>query len=319
MPKVCYVSKNFSAGSREVIDNANDIIDEYQKQGFDLTLRQLYYQMVTQNLIVNTKESYKRLGSIIADARLAGEVDWKAIVDRTRKLEKGPDWESPASIVDACANQFRLDKWADQENRPEVWIEKDALTGVIEKVCKELQVPYFSCRGYTSLSEMWVAAQRLIGYREDLQEPVIIHLGDHDPSGIDMTRDIIDRLDTFMGVASCEAQVIRIALNMDQVQKYGPPPNPTKVTDSRAPAYIKKHGHDSWELDALKPQVMTKLIRQAVRSVRDDTLWKKQREREKAAKAALRFASDNWGRIQAISDGEDWDFEPFDEDEEDEE
>ncbi len=306
MPKICYVGKNFSAGSREIIDNANEIIEEYQKQGFDLTLRQLYYQFVSRDLIANKQTEYKRLGSIIVNARLAGEVDWEAIVDRGRNLKKDPHWDSPSDIVSACAQQFRYDKWRDQEYRPEVWIEKDALTGVIEGVCKQLQVPYFSCRGYTSQSEMWVGARRLVDFAAGGQTPFIIHLGDHDPSGIDMSRDITDRLELFMEHEGRATQFKRIALNMNQVQRYNPPPNPTKVTDSRAPAYIRVHGHDSWELDALEPRVLVNLIRRTVISIREEDKWKEQLRRERIAKEALAFASYNWERIQFISTDGDW-------------
>lgn len=321
MPRICYIDKNFSAGSREIIDHANNIINEYSKQGFDLTLRQLYYQLVSRNLIANRQTEYKRLGGIINDARLAGEIDWLAIVDRTRELEKLSNWSSPSDIVGACASQFRYDKWKDQEYRPEVWIEKDALTGVIEKVCNELQVSYFSCRGYTSQSEMWVAARRLVDFAADEQTPVIIHLGDHDPSGIDMSRDIEARLEMFMEHEGWRTEFKRIALNMDQVRRYNPPPNPTKLTDSRATGYIEKYGTSSWELDALEPKVMTKLIQDAVLAVRDEEKWKAQVRREEVAKDALHFAADNWARIQFISTDGDWGddaWDDYDESDEDE-
>jgi hypothetical protein len=119
MPRICYASKRFSDGSLEIIDRANQIITDYAAQGFDLTLRQLYYQFVSRDLIPNKMQEYKRLGSIINDARLAGMVDWGAIVDRTRNLRQQPHWESPADIVDAVARQFRVDKWVNQDVRPE--------------------------------------------------------------------------------------------------------------------------------------------------------------------------------------------------------
>ena len=160
-------------------------IAEYAAQGYDLTLRQLYYQFVSRDLLPNRQSEYKRLGDIINDARLAGLVDWEAIVDRTRNIRALSHWSDPASIVKAAANSFAVDKWADQPKRVEVWIEKDALVGVFEPVCEELDVPLFSCRGYTSQSEVWGAAQRLEKYLMADQEVVILHIGDHDPSGLD--------------------------------------------------------------------------------------------------------------------------------------
>src|SRR5262249_10346260 len=157
-------------------------------QGYNLTLRQLFYQFVSRDLIPNNVRSYKRLGSIINDARLAGLIDWSAIEDRTRNLHELPCWRTPAGIIRSCAQQYRTDLWAKQENRVEVWIEKEALAGVFERVCDELRVPFFSCRGYTSQSEMWVAGHRLKRIIDAGQRPVILHFGDHDPSGMDMTR-----------------------------------------------------------------------------------------------------------------------------------
>lgn len=283
MPKVKYVKKRFSPATLHMIAQANTIIEEYQAQGFELTLRQLYYQFVSRDLIPNTQKSYKHLGNVVNDGRLAGTIDWLAIVDRTRNLQSNSHWGGPGEIVEACARQFQIDKWEGQENRPEVWIEKDALAGVIEKVCKRNDVAFFSCRGYTSQSEMWVAAQRLERYRDNGQTPVIIHLGDHDPSGIDMSRDIDDRLALFMG----GVEVKRIALNMDQVNKYSPPPNPAKVTDSRAEKYIEKYGHESWELDALEPKVLEKLIEKTILSLRDDDMWGERVREENAHKQKL--------------------------------
>lgn len=271
MPLINYIDKRFSEGSLKIIAVANKIIKDYSAQGYDLTLRQLYYQFVSRDLIANKQTEYKRLGSIINDARLAGLIDWDTIVDRTRNMVSNTHWSGPKEIINTCARTFEIDKWANQEHRLEVWIEKDALVGVIENVCRTNDVGFFSCRGYTSQSEMWNASQRLLKYAEAGQEVTIIHLGDHDPSGIDMTRDIQDRLALFMGEYA--PTINRIALNMNQVKKYKPPPNPAKITDSRAKGYIAEYGGHSWELDALEPAVLEKLIDKTIAKYRDDDLW----------------------------------------------
>lgn len=291
MPKIKYQDFNFRPATLALIKTANQIIAEYQAQGFDLTLRQLYYQFVSRDIIPNTMQSYKNLGSVINDGRLAGMIDWNAIVDRTRELRTLSHWSDPSDIVEACGKQFNIDRWATQEYRPEVWIEKDALAGVFERVCRELDVPLFSCRGYTSQSEMWVGAQRLLKYRKDHQKPVVFHFGDHDPSGIDMSRDITDRLELFTGR---DLIFHRLALNMDQVDRYGPPPNPTKITDSRADAYIVEFGNKSWELDALEPSVLEALVREAIdeiidQAAMDEAVREQNHHRETLALVAERF------------------------------
>jgi len=165
---------------------------------------------------------------------------------------------------------------------------------VIEGICQELDVPYFPCKGYVSQSEMWVAAMRLKRTNlQDEQIPVIIHLGDHDPSGIDMTRDIIDRMEVFqvnMGRWECN----RIALNIDQIQEYNPPPNPAKTTDSRYQGYITEFGEDSWELDALEPRVMRDLIRKTVEPLRNNDVYQDVINQEKIYKDQLQEFVDDW-------------------------
>lgn len=289
MSKIQYVARKFTGASLEMIESANEIIEEYQQQGFSLTLRQLYYQFVSRDLLANNQREYKRMGSVINDARLAGYIDWEAIEDRTRELRALAHWSSPADIVEACAAQYRVDKWAPQKHYVEVWIEKDALVGVIEGVCKKNDVPYFSCRGYTSQSEMWVAAQRLVKQCELDKDVHIIHLGDHDPSGIDMSRDIEERLDLFLEHKgyTMVGGLNRIALNMPQVVKYSPPPNPAKLTDSRSEDYVKKFGDDSWELDALDPKTLADLIQENIDEYRDEDLWEESVEEERAAKEKL--------------------------------
>ena len=287
--KLAYVERTFYGKARTTIEKANEIIDEYAEQGFTLTLRQLYYQFVSRGLLLNTERHYKQLGDVINNGRLAGLVDWDAIEDRTRNLRRLPSWRNPAELLKDAAGQFRLDKWADQPYRPEVWIEKDALVGVIEGVCDELQVPYFPCRGYCSQSEMWAAAQRL---GSDRREAVIFYLGDHDPSGIDMSRDIEDRLRTFQA----SVRVERLALNIRQVRHYNPPPNPAKMTDTRASDYVRQFGHESWELDALEPAVIADLVRKAVTGLRDDDLWRQRVDEEKSDGVRLRAYAKRWSR-----------------------
>lgn len=294
MPKLLYVPKKFSAESTKIIDQANEIFDEYAKRSFVLTLRQLYYQFVARDLLPNKQESYKRLGSIINDARLAGRIDWSMMEDRTRNLQEQPFWESPSSIIDAVANQFRIDKWKDQKYRVEVWIEKDALLGVFEGVCNELQLPYFSCRGYCSQTEMWVAGQRIRNWHKESYIVRVLHFGDHDPSGLDMTRDIKDRLSLFTGKRDI---VQRLALTMEQIEEYSPPPNPAKTTDSRASDYIATYGEESWELDALSPEVLADLVRTAVAALRDEELWQEATQEEEEHRRLLGAVSDRWADL----------------------
>jgi len=296
---------NFKPATQRVIDDANNIIASYQAQGFTLTLRQLYYQFVARGLIANKQTEYKRLGSIIDDARMAGALDWDAIEDRTRRLQEYRTFDSPAEAARDTAKYYLEQLWDDQPTYIEVWIEKDALLGVIEPVCGRWRIPHFACRGYASQSEMYRAGKRLQDRVDRDQNVLILHLGDHDPSGIDMTRDNRDRLHLFAGGGHASydgyeldeaytdrIEVRRLALNMDQVRRYNPPPNPAKTTDIRFDAYAAQHGTSSWELDALDPKVIDQLIDTEVQSEIDPTAWDNSKDREKANRQKLLDAAD---------------------------
>ena len=289
--KEAFKNIRFNASTRKMIETANRIIDDLRSQGYTLTLRQLYYQCVAADIIPNKQSEYKRLGSILNDARLCGMVDWDAIEDRTRNLSGTTHRERPETIISDAAHSFRMDKWRGQDFRVEVWVEKDALEGILSKACHGLDVDFFSCRGYTSQSALYEASKRMLDYQAEGQDPVIIHLGDHDPSGIDMTRDIFDRLELMTGGP---IEVKRIALNMNQVKKYNPPPNPAKQTDSRFQDYIKKHGKNCWELDALSPKVIDALIVDEVGKYRDDDKFAAREKLEAKHRATLLKISNNY-------------------------
>jgi hypothetical protein len=279
-----YVAKKFGPDAIARIGTVNEIIEEYEKKGFSLTLRQLYYQHVARGLIENNIQSYNRLGGLVNDGRLAGLISWTAIEDRTRNLDGLRTYKDPAELLKEAKENYRADLWLDQPWRPEVWVEKEALADVVGQICNKLRVDFFACRGYVSQSEQWRAGRRLAGYVHKGQRPIIFHLGDHDPSGIDMTRDNEERLSMFAGT---HVTVVRLALNMEQVTRYRPPPNPAKVTDSRFESYQKKFGYESWELDALNPEVIQDLIETNVMRIRDGKLWDEALGREVAEKQML--------------------------------
>lgn len=294
---ICYQPKKFKPDTLATIARAREIIDEYRDAGFSLTLRQLYYQFVARDLIANRQSEYKRLGGIVNDARLAGLIDWESIEDRTRNVRVPPAWSRPSEILESAHASYRENPWLDQPFYIEAWIEKDALVGVLESACARWRLPYFSCRGYVSQSETWQAPQRMARAAAAGKKCVVLHLGDHDPSGVDMSRDLRDRLNGFSNVRvkddsidwhPFQIEVDRLALTMAQVRQFNPPPNPAKITDSRARGYIEKYGRESWELDALDPTTIDGLIAKAVQKRLDHAAWGESLNRESAARAVLR-------------------------------
>ena len=308
--KIAYIDKDYQAQTAYIIDSANRIIADYQARGYRMTVRQLYYRFIALDWFPDTwreklpngklgsknnPKSYDKLVAIISDGRMTGDIDWDAIEDRTRSIEQNSAWNSPADILRACAKQYNIDMWRNQPYRPIVLVEKEALSGVIEPICRRLEVPFGACRGYMSLSMMHELALRLIGHIEEGQEPIVFHLGDHDPSGIDMSGDIDRRLETFIAHhLGTSAEVTRLALNFDQIQNFNPPPSPAKMKDSRATTYVSLYGYDCWELDALEPQVLDAVVTNAVLGVRDVSLWDEALEERTEARSRLSELADNW-------------------------
>lgn len=274
MATQCYIPKNFNRDNTNMIAFMNTVIRDYQRQGYVLTVRQLYYQLVARDVIENTLQSYKRIAGLINDAKLAGEIDWDAIEDRTREFVIGNHWERGSDITGACASQFKMDMWANQDFRVFVIIEKEALVGVLESTCRKWDVPILAARGYPSgtvLREF--AQQQLLPAMEADQCPIILHLGDHDPSGIDMTRDLQERIQLFSEDLIADQVVHRIALTRDQIDEVNPPENPAKSTDSRFDSYRKIHGTSSWELDALNPRYLNDLVERHIQAAVDQSAW----------------------------------------------
>lgn len=289
-----FIEKRFAEKSRQLIETADAICCEYEDQGYDLSLRQLYYQFVARNLLENTERNYKKLGSIISDARLAGLIDWKHIKDRGRTLQSVEHWESPKELLEEAAETFTIDTWKWQKNIIFCMVEKQALEGVLWPVCSRLNIFFMANKGYSSSSAMYKVG-KFIDYKvrsfEGRFHPVVLYLGDHDPSGIDMTRDVDERLNLF---SSRTVEVIRLALNMDQIEKYNPPENPAKLTDPRASNYVSEFGDSSWELDALEPSVLAKLVEDATIDLRDDDIYQEQVEKQEAWREDLKNFSETF-------------------------
>ena len=237
------------------------IIDAFSVKGYRLTLRQLYYQLVSRNIIPNQEKEYAKLGSLLTKGRMMGEIDWDALEDRVRKPYLPYQAEDKATALRDIIRQYRLPRQRGQENYLELWVEKDAISQIMRRVTSHYQINLMVNRGYSSTSAMYDARQRIQRAEdEEKKNPIILYLGDHDPSGLDMIRDVWERL---RGLWTA-AEVVHIALTKEQIEKYDPPPNPAKVTDPRAGNYISEHGEVSWEVDALSPEVLEETIKEKI-------------------------------------------------------
>lgn len=279
----------FRANALKLIAICDDIVTDYSKQDFKLTVRQIYYQLVARGHIENTIQSYNNIQNLLNDARLCGYIDWDAIEDRTRGILEQSHWKSGGQLLQACAGQYFEDMWEKQPYRPFVIVEKEALAGVLEPICQEYDVPLLPARGYPSASTLRELAKERI--MPASQQIIVLHLGDHDPSGIDMSRDLEERLSMFSRF-QVHIDFRRIALNMDQVEEQNPPPNPAKTTDSRYENYRQQFGEESWELDALSPQYIHQIVGDELNNLIDTELWDEKEKR----------ITDTRTRLQEIAD-----------------
>jgi len=280
-------TKNLGVKSKDLLVKAISVVEEYESQDIILTLRQLYYQLVARDVIPNDLKSYKKLGNLIKDGRYLGLIDWIAIEDRGRIAERHSQFENVADLVETAINSYRLDRWKNQKFYVELWTEKDALTSVLKPISDTWHVFFAVNKGYSSASAIYEAGQRFRAVEG--KKRIVLYLGDHDPSGLDMVRDIQERLNEF----GAEVVVVHIALTFNQVQEFNPPPNYAKLKDPRAKEYVNKFGEKSWEVDALNPKVMTELVNNAIKKYVDLNEMKKIIEQEETEKEKLKdFAED---------------------------
>jgi hypothetical protein len=297
MTLIKYKDWNPKAETLNLVQRCAEIIQEYMDQGYTLTVRQLYYRLVSKDMIPNSVQSYNRIVSMLTKARMAGLISWESIEDRNREHHTFWTQESEQKVIDQLPYHIRFDRWARQEVYVEVWVEKEALGNVIERACRPWMVPHMACKGYLSASEAWRAGRRFRQKIQEGKECHLIHLGDHDPSGIDMTRDNKDRVDIFSGFQSL-VEVDRVALNMDQVDEYSPPPNPAKKEDSRYKEYRREFGSSCWELDALEPSVIEELVTNNIECLIDFNSWDEVGEEEAEVERVLGLLSSQWDDIR---------------------
>lgn len=345
----------WSDRKESIVQKIVQLVNLYAGQGYKLTLRQLHYQMVTRFAeYVNHDSAYKKLGNILDDCRYAGMIDWDAIEDRGRVPFIPYSADGIADALGDIHYSYRIDRMQGQQNYIELWTEKDALSGILKGVTSKYHIQLVVNKGYTSSSAIYGSYKRIAQRISSGQKAVILYFGDHDPSGLDMIRDIHDRLMLFLSRGKsltylkrqleewwsesgyeytdldverklledlysdnderCEKakeicdgaklkmyieekelfKVVGIGLTKAQINQHKLPPNPTKMTDSRANNYVKKHGRICWEVDALNPETLTSIVDKEISSRIDHDQFEKIAEREISEKDELKMLIDKY-------------------------
>ena len=266
----------FRGDTQVYLANILEIINKYQKMGYRMTLRQLYYQLVAAGMVENKTKEYDKLSRNLTNARMGGYVDWQAIEDRVRIPIMHAEFENIAELVEAACASYRLPRWRDQDYYIELWTEKDAISSILKPLAMEYHIHLIVNRGYSSASAMYDASYRFRTPEAEDKHCTILYLGDFDPSGLDMDRDIKSRLYEF-GV---EVDYIRIGLTWEQIQEHKPPLNPAKLQDPRAGNYVAQYGESSWEVDALPPEVLHEIVDNAITERMDEDKYQAWIEKE---------------------------------------
>lgn len=249
------------------------VTKEYQEMDIKLTARQLYYQLVAADYIPNALEIYKRVSKFGTDARYGGAIDWSTIEDRGRVNAMHAEWDCIENLIDSALYAYRLPRWEGQKYHVELLCEKQALESVLKPVAEKWHIHFGYNKGYTSASSAYELSQRLKSELLDGKDVVVLYEGDHDPSGLDMVRDVRDRVTEFLthGYNALDEDdvldrfsVVPVALTKTQVERFNPPPNPAKWSDPRAQSYIDIHGEVSWELDAIEPLTLRKITEEHI-------------------------------------------------------
>lgn len=274
--------KRLTSKRKKLIKNIDNIINSYRDAGMKITVRQVYYQCVSKNLIPNNANQYNKIVDLVADGRLHGLIDWAAIEDRTRYTRENAHWDSPEEIIQNALEAYKIDTRKTQPVYLEAWIEKDSLVSILEDTCRRLDVPCFSCRGNPSITALHEASYRFIEHQN--QQCIILYAGDHDPSGLNIPAVIQERFYDF-GV---DVDLRRIGITLEQIKELDLPPFPAKITDGNYKKYVMTTGlKDSWELDALPPETLSALFRDNILALTDSQLWKQELQHEKEDKMRL--------------------------------
>lgn len=263
------------AGYEEIVTVSGDILKQYDTA---ITLRQLYYRLVSRHIISNTVNSYKRLSRIMVKAREQGDVPVNCLEDRSRRVLGRGDtgYQSAEEYLKAKISSlqdswkgFSMPMWEDQPRNVLISLEKDALSRLVSRIANRYNVRTFPTRGYPSFSYVQRMSKYIVNQLGG-KPTTVLYFGDFDPSGVDIERDLSERLDRY---GATQFIVNRIALTSDQIREYSLPPMPVKRSDARSEGFLEEYGDKAVELDALDPNTLQKIVQEAIVGQIDVRLW----------------------------------------------
>jgi len=246
-----------------------------------MTVRQVYYQLISRQVIENNRSQYQAVSNALVQARQEGFIPWEWIEDRLRRPRAVSMWDDLGNFGNDVLSAYRRNVWTNQPYYLEVWLEKDALSGIFEGVLDPYGVTLNVGRGYDGWDSIHNASRRF----GDGDGKAILYFGDFDPSGEDMVRSLKERLNFF----GCKPEIAKCALTLDDVQRYNLPSDFTKASDTRQKAFVAKYGDLAVELDALPVDVLQSRIASEIKTRMNLNALAKLRELEDIEKDKLRL------------------------------
>ena len=254
--------------SKREIERIRDAILRFAYHEKPVTVRQTYYHLVTRGLIAKTEGEYKStVCRLMSEMRRAGMLPYKWVADNTRWMRKPRTYGSAEDCLRETARLYRRDLWRDAETHVEIWLEKEALAGVLMDVTEEWDVPLMVTRGYASQSFLYSAAQMIEASDAFV---ALYHFGDHDPSGRDIDRAIVAGIEECGPIEFVDFSFERVAVTSEQIDAFDLPTRPTKRTDTRARTF----SGESVEVDAIPPSKLRELCRDVIESHVDADRWR---------------------------------------------
>jgi len=267
----------------ERAENVKTVTNELHSY-WPLTLRQIYYQLVSKGHIKNTRSQYNMLSKLIKWMRIDEMLSWNALEDRSRTITNKRGFDNLSEFINQETFNFLCGYTRcliqNQSKHIEVWTEKDALLRIFKEVVYPYCIRAVVCRGYSSvtfIADFYKRADKAIMQGK---QPIVLYFGDLDPSGVQMLEATVETLEDELDLYGVEFK--RIGLNPEHIKQYNLPTDPTaaKTTDPRYKKYVERYGKVAVELDALHPANLKDMIRQSIESEIDMDLFDEQQDRE---------------------------------------
>jgi hypothetical protein len=267
------------AQSRELLGQVHEVLRQYQAN-LPVTNRQVFYRLVAAYGFDKSEAAYERLSNLLNRARRSGEVPWSAIRDDGFHRGGHTGWASLgefAETVQAWVDGYRVDRQAGQTRRVAVWCEAGGMVPQLERVAGEYSVPVFSSGGFDSVTAKHDKAEQFAA----MGSVLVLHLGDHDPSGVHVFGSLDEDVRAFCHELGGRVEFRRLAVLPEHVAKYGLVTSPAKASDRRA------FDGETVQAEALPPDVLADVVRSAIESELDPEEYAAALDRERDQRATL--------------------------------